>query len=508
MRALSLALICFLGAAARADCKNTEPKNKAGKQNGTSISCTGNGGWEERPYVDGVEHGVTRIFRGEGKQESEVTYVKGKPNGPFRRWHDNGKLAEEGTKKDYKVNGIRKEYSEEGKLKLVESYKDGELDGERKVFFDEGKFGKIESVESFKMGKKHGKWRRFHENGKPREEYSWADGDRDGEQREFDEKGQLMVQQSLKAGKTHGWKHEYYDNSDGYYLNSARYDKEGQSVVLATFHANGTTDHVTCYDKNGNPGEDRTPCKPYLDELAKLTGKKTVASAAGDTDGFYADGKPKSVCPTKVGKRHGKCVRYSEEGTVTWSGEFDEGEQNGDFIENFGSGKPKKVSTYRKGKLTQVVEYYDEGQVKKTTQLRDERELASKELYQNGNVKEETEWKGDKQIVRGYHDNGKLAVRGILIPSTQCFYGCWTSKQFEGKVERFTEKGKLYESGEWKSGQPHGKHFSYFANGKVSEESVYDNGRRVSEKTYASSGKLRQSVEYFKDGSRKVKKGS
>ncbi len=508
MRLAFFLTLALLSATAWPKCKDQDPHNKAGQRHGTLVYCTSGEGREETTYVNGVEDGLKRIYDSEGKLQSEISYRGGKHNGPMKKWHSNGKLSFEGTYKDWKQTGVSKQYSEEGHLMLSETHADGKLNGERRKYHDNGKHGKIEVIESYKADKKDGKWQEFWENGKLREVTHWANDERTGEHLQYDEKAQLKLQETLRDNQNDGWKLEWYDNSDGYYLANARFDKMGKSVVYATFYANGKLNDVTCYDKDGNSSNDRGPCKPYLKDLEKKTGKQTVAVVEDEAGGFYENGKPKSKCGSKDGKRHGKCFRYLENGTVIWSGEYDRGVPNGDVSEFYESGKPRKVSTYKSGKLTRIAEYFDEGQLQKTTEVKDDREIASKTLFQNGEVKEEIEWKGDRQHYREYYDNGKLAVKAVLVPNTSCRYGCWTTHQYEGTVERYTEKGKLYAKGDWKEGMRHGKHFTFSDNGKLREEEVYENDRLVSEKRYSRSGKLEKWVEYFKDGSKKIKKGS
>lgn len=501
---LSVAASVLVSSAMGADCLPKDPKNKAGKRHGVVVYCNGNGGWEETTFANGKVHGPKRVYSNEGKLESETNYANDKPNGTAKKWHPNGKVFQEMTYKDFDLTGPKKEFSEEGYLKRVENYKDGELDGERKTYFGDGKTAKLESVERFQAGKKHGKWVRYHENGKLREDQRYADDKQDGEQREYDDKGQVLILDQYKRGKRHGWRLEYYDDAEGYHLSNASHHRKNNRMLYATFHPNGTANEITCY-VDGKASEDIGSCKPQIAELAKFGGVKGVHLATSESGEFYENGNPKSKCAMQDGKRHGKCVKYYSDGTISWSGEYDAGVENGTFNENFESGQTKKKSVYDAGKLTSIVEYYEEGQIRKTTDVKNNRELAGKTFYQDGRVKGETLWEGDKQIVREYHDNGKLAVKGTLVPSTRCLYGCYSSQEFEGKVERFNEEGKLFEIGEWKMGRRHGKHVTYHDNGKIFREEIFRDDRRLSALEYDAKGQLVQAVEYYEDGSLKSK---
>lgn len=491
-----------------APCVEKAPRNQSGKRHGVHVMCQGGGAWEETTYSDGIQEGPMQSYHGNGTLRELKHYKAGKQHGPLKKYYDNGKLEEESNFIDYRKDGLSKKYEDNGVLVEESNWQAGKLHGIRKTFDERS--GRLETKESYKEDKRDGTSERYGENGKPREIRNYLNGEWHGLQQKFNEHGKLEESEQYSHGVRDGWTLRYFDNSDGYYLDSASFNIKNRRSFYGTFFANGLKKEFTCYDKDEKPLSGTEMCALEVKELKKMLGSKASNFAANE-EGFeteyFSNGKIRRKCAVKNSKKNGKCETFYDDGKPSRKTEYKDGTLVGESVDFWENGNPqKKQSRDQSGQLISVTEYFEDGQKKKESVIADNRETSAKEYFMNGNTSLEYKWSGDQQSLVRYHDNGKPALKANLMVSRQCFYSCWNSMEYDGLLQRFDEDGRIAEKTNYKNGKREGRAQLFWSNGKIREESEFKSDRLISEKIYSDDGTLTSETEYFADGSKRVKK--
>jgi antitoxin component YwqK of YwqJK toxin-antitoxin module len=82
--------------------------------------------WQESPYVNGKEHGITKEYNESGALNLEVPFIDGKEHGIERAYYKTGALHMEIPYTNGKHHGITKVYHESGVLSALSMHNHGD----------------------------------------------------------------------------------------------------------------------------------------------------------------------------------------------------------------------------------------------------------------------------------------------------------------------------------------------------------------------------------------------
>ncbi len=146
------------------------------------------------------------------------------------------------------------------------------------------------------------------------------------------------------------------------------------------------------------------------------------------------------------------------------------GKKQGTWVKYYSNGNKKYQGEFKDGKpIGELVRYYPDGGVQ------------ARLLHLDNSP---------KVRARLYHDNGKIAARGIFAgtrkDSTWRYFSAkdghlvsteeWDKGQKEGVSKTYFENGQVAQEVQWEDGQKHGLWRTCFPNGEVKFESRYQNG--------------------------------
>lgn len=225
----------------------------------------------------------------------------------------------------------------------------------------------------------------------------------------------------------------------------------------------------------------------------------------------YDSGEIMSEGNIKNGKYDGPWIFYYENGKILSEGNFYNNLRDGDWQWYSENGNLERTGSYIKGLENGVwISYYESGSVADSVAYKDGR-LNGKYIakYENGNIYQVGNYKRDKGdgLWRTYHENGQLWSAGemkdgeyiedwifyfengnvqeelhyeaadkVLIRNSWDSKGNQIVKDGSGYYAVYSEDNKtLLSSGEVKNGEKVGIWKSYFLDGKLNEEGLYDN---------------------------------
>ncbi|MCF8258524.1 MAG: hypothetical protein K9J06_13290 [Flavobacteriales bacterium] len=249
-------------------------------------------------------------------QETNITDAKGRKQGPWRQVHPNGQVRYEGEFKDDRPLGLFRYYFADGKLKATNNHApDGSV-----ASHHYHPNGKIQAKGVYRNQKKDSLWQYFNENEMLVLEETYRQNLLHGAQRIYLDSGQLGEETHFRDSVKHGPWNKFFGNS--------------RPWIEANY-------------KNGS-----------LDGPFKI---------------WQDDGKPKVQGNYADGLRIGTWLMFNLNGSLRTQDSYSNGilkytrPQNGDFEEFYGSGIPKSIHSYKKGKLNgEFKEWYDKGEFKTT----------------------------------------------------------------------------------------------------------------------------------------------
>ena len=236
----------------------------------------------------------------------------------------------------------------------------------------------LESETSFINGKKEGIYKEYFPTGSLKAKITYSNNNKNGPSEMYDQFGNLTIRANYKDGREHG-EYEIYDNG----------------VILQ---------------------------------------KGTIFD--GKYDGLitnYLDGKKTNEITYKLGKKHGKYTRYSKEGIVKYSLNYEQDKSHGPFS----TYKPKMIRVKNDDPdswLDYKIEYVAY-------------------LYESGNIKNE---------------------------------------EFDGPLTRYDKNGNVLEVINYKKGKKDGLHTGWYENGQKSSERNYKDGVILWSKQWNKDGSVKE----------------
>lgn len=240
-------------------------------------------------------------------------------------------------------------------------------------------------------------------------------------------------------------------------------------------------------------------CKTYYsDKTIKEEFKLEQGVINGTFKSFYENGKPKEKIDYREGEQTGEREEFFENGTLKYKVVKDKHNEvliHKWFYEN---GIQKKLETKKADSnknFGESKEWYDNGQLKEQSNFIDNTTRTGKWLkfWKDGSKKLEADFKDGKVYFENYwNEKGEQT----LINGTGLYINEWNSfnsttiykteyKNYlrDGKSKTI-RKGVVSLEQEFKEGKEHGITKSYYDNGNLKQETVYENGKAISTKKF------------------------
>jgi antitoxin component YwqK of YwqJK toxin-antitoxin module len=209
---------------------------------------------------------------------------------------------------------------------------------------------------------------------------------------------------------------------------------------------------------------------------------------------FYENGKTKEIIQYLNGEPTGEREEFYENGNKKYIVKILSDKNQLEYLWYYENGNLRKLEyklTDKDERIGEYKEWHDNGQLAKTgTYVSNyEREGKWLEFYKNGKKKLEAEFKnGDFLPHNSWRENGEQTLKdgtGIYIYD----YSSWHNEQ---EYKNYKRHGKQYSyiNGvlslyqEMENGKENGITRNYYENGKVKEETLYENGVQVSKKEF------------------------
>lgn len=302
-------------------------------------------------------------------------------------------------------------------------FKNGKKDGKSTDYdFKE----RVIKKATYKNGKTNGKYTTYHQNGKIRTEGDFDMGKLDGEWRSYDDKGKLKTIENYKKGK-----------KDGKWWKEIDQQTQSKSYITEFYKDDIPFGH---WEEKGDDGKLRWE-RDYKNQDS-YTQKK-----------YHSNGKLYMQYTLLNDELEGERLEYDPEGVLLARMVFKEGQPqlSESFFEN---GQKEKVINYAHGKLNGVYQEFTEEGVKivEGNHKDDFREGVWRFFEpRKGNPKEDVTYKGGKK---------------------------------NGLYKLYNEAKGVEIEGSYRNGEKDGLWKTYRLDGSLSQETQYQLGKEVSNKTY------------------------
>ncbi|MCX6580466.1 MAG: toxin-antitoxin system YwqK family antitoxin [Candidatus Aminicenantes bacterium] len=154
--------------------------------------------------------------------------------------------------------------------------------------------------------------------------------------------------------------------------------------------------------------------------------------------------------------------------------EFKLRRETGTIISYYKNGNKKALMTFKNGDPYLIEEWYENGKIKnKREYTRIYSDWKESTWYENGNKEKETEIKN--RVEHGkttrWYENGQKRSEYDYFEGN-----------YHGQCTWWRENGQMSASEEYKYGEPHGKHITWDKNGKIDRETIFKDGKMISDK--------------------------
>lgn len=343
-------------------------------------------------FVDGREEGTAREYDHDGNvitltdfrrgynigSENINRYRDGQKHGTWKEFYDDEILKSEGTWSYGKKDGYFKEYKKDGNLLSIRKYlNDVEITdapelASLEIKTDYYKNGKKKIVASYKDGIPEGVRREYAQDGQILKSFIFKNGVIVGEG--------IVDEQGLKQGK---WK-EFYDSGEqmgsGIYKDGKKqgewqyFFKEGKLEQKGSYNNAGKIEGIwRWYFESGNLRKEESFSDGLPDGPVKeLTDSGTVIVSGNYVDGeedgewLYVIGDDTEKGSYVNGKREGLWTQYSS-GLLYFEGSFVDGNANGTHTWYYDNGKIREKGNYVMGKKEGNWSVYNEDGTKLIT---------------------------------------------------------------------------------------------------------------------------------------------
>ena len=418
----------------------------------------------EEFFIDNilVIDGLHKTYYSDGtlkSEESRKDYLK---DGTWKTFHSNGVLNEYINYKKDELHGSFKTYNKNGTLIGEETYENGILNGPyQKFFYPSGSTPKIQEKGEFKNGVKYGNWE-YYDSISFTIWYSETRFER--------AKKHLIIEEGpyLDDKKNGVWTYHTYSNFSFY-----NYDHGIKWITYNNDIKNGPFGNSTKSRQNGT----------YLDGV--LHGSY---SGEGES-GTYEKGVKVGFWTERFNKNEGN---YNSDGQRdgVWKTYCDANRLRLDEERFFKDGYLHGPYNYKK------YEDCSEGDDEKLSQL------VSEFTHLNNTIDGIDDFRTSKMLESrdGPFKVHSLAYRPYYNSDELDYTDYREGTYKDGKLEQqrtFNKNGKLRKEETFTNGNLDGPYKSYYENGKLYTEAIYQNGEKVEWKTYYKNGTLESEEFYY-----------
>ena len=457
---------------------------------------------KEIPFVEGLIHGIVKIYGPNGTPYIYQEYSHGKKHGKFKEIFSDsspkvqGQFANNFPSGEWKVYQKQdgqnfllqvKSYLEDGRSNLItftnkgkkvseENYLGEHLDGEYSTYFDNGG---LKATGQYVLGKKEGIWREFFSNGSPKSRKSFMMDQPHGPFQEWFEssqgdKTQLKNKGAFVLGQKSGQWEEW--------------DAHGNPVIKVSYR----------YGLLDGAFEEYWPVKQQsATSYKKIEGTYQRNHKIGTWKKWYENGLQASEGNYTNGLEDGtfkEWFNFLVDGSpvVKFEGTFELGQKKGDWISYYRNGKTKHSETFLNNSLHgKISSFYETGPLKQVVYYEFGNPEGEESFYHaNGKLKSRAYYKdGVKEgSYTKYHFNGELAQKGSFVRGVPEGNWQWYSddgdrstfkssfKEGTGVMYTVFNNGKVKKETELLAGLPHGKEKRYFSSGQLRSVADFEQG--------------------------------
>jgi len=251
--------------------------------------------------------------------------------------------------------------------------------------------------------------------------------------------------------------------------NGKPYDRDFSGKVESTFD-NGTIKEEFFLTKGVIDKEFKTY---YETGQIKSLNAYVMGELLGEQKYWYDNGNLERVITINPYTKNRKKEYYFENGQLSKLENLDgDDKRKGEYKKWYQNGQLKEESTYLNNtdRIGEWVKYWENGSKKFEAE------------FKNGDVYYRNYWnkKGEQLLKEG---NGLYINKFISLGQVWLIKTEYKNYKKNGKSKTFID-GNLTLEAEYKDGQQHGKGLSYYDNGVIEEETVYENGVKVSQKKF------------------------
>lgn len=295
---------------------------------------------------------------------------------------------------------------------------------------------------------------------------------------------------------------DYYDTFDEMSsLDDQYFDMNDQTMSLIETYIRRHPNEI-CHDENGN-GFDMSLSGPFASFYEDKNIKNKYNLERGVINGafksYHQNGNPKEIIHFIQGQLTGEREEFYENGILKYKVEKDSIEDLLIHTWYYENGNPKKLESKLRDKNKKRgdhKEWFESGQLLRSGMYISEFQPGGywQEFYQNGQKKFETEYKGrDNQLINFWNEQGEQTLKngtGHCVFEGQMFSDLFMRYESEYKdfkrhgVQRSFSNGILTHYEEINNGMPDGVTRSFYKNGNLEREIIYDNGRILSNKEF------------------------
>jgi len=460
-----------------------------------------------------------------GNISSEGYIRNGKPDGFWKSYYVTGVLKSEGKRTSFLLDSVWVFYDQAGDTTEKISYLLGKRNGYYIKYQKDPVYGLyVHSTELFAGDRKEGAARIYYPDGKTRQTIPYVNGKKDGLSREYDQEGKIItlleynndflisrsrINQTDASGRKQGeWLDFYPDGAikteinyrddllHGYYK---EYDVRGKLLVTLLYE-NGK---VTGTDIDNSTQID---IENRYDDSGRLiySGPFREGVPVGIHREFNADGSVKNAriyndngvlisegIVDDAGNRRGPWKDYSPEGVVTAEGIYTDSRRTGTWKFYNPSGKLEQAGSYINGRIDGTWRwYYPAGEL-----------LREEDYFQGRRDGTYTEYTRTGEIIAsGTYADGERNGVWKITTGDNAEEGTYLLGLRDGVWRSWYPNGKPRFKGEFRQGNPEGRHTLYYDNGRPKEDRYYKNGFRTRTwKKYSEEGEVILTITYRDD---------
>jgi len=408
-----------------------------------------------------------QFFYPSGKLSSEGYLVNGKPDKYWKNFYESGLISSEGNRKSFLLDSTWNFYNQEGKITSAINYKLGKKEGFKYTYYD----SILISKETYSNDEKNGITYTFFPNGKLKLETPFIKNVIEGKSYEYsDIEDSLII--VIREYKTGILKKE---------ININRKNNKGRQGLWISFYPDKTIESEATYIDNVLDGyikkynaEGKLLLVEQYENGNIIKSSKDIIKYDSSTIQNQKDNtqevvKIKEEGVFQNGIKVGKWKYFYDNGKVSQEGEYNsKGKPIGEWRWYYESGKILREENYINGLYDGLItEYSDSGKI------------VMKGMFSEGLKQGEWFYEiGDYKEIGNYKDNMKT--------------GIW--KHY------YTPYNKVIYIGEYKDGDPIGKHKIYYNTGVLKEEGSYAGGLKNGDWFYYLETTEREKVITFRNG--------